>query len=371
MRRIKFCHIIDASTANPLLYNSIKHSDRKRFEYKVVSLAPHGVLHSQMAELGVDSLDLGYSKRAQAPTAFWRLFQYLKKERIEIVQTHLFDASLIGLSAARLARIPVRIFTGHHSAETPLHGKRMVTWVDGLSPRFLANRTIAPSAQMKEIFIRDVGVYEEKVAVIPHGFDLEGWRSRASEGNVRNQLGLGNQLMFLAAGRLSWTKDYRTMIEGFEASLGERDDAILAIAGGGDDTLLRSLPAAKRLGDRLVFLGPRNDIASVMNACDVFVHTSLAESFGMVYIEAFALGKPLICTPTGIARDIVRDGKNGYLVRIGDAASVSEAVTKILSDRDRAVEMGAFGCTAADEFAIETTQAFCDAKYVEWLGKHE
>ena len=61
MSKIKFCHVIDGSNSNPLLYNSIKYSDRKRFDYTVISLEPEDGLQEQMRELEVKSFSLKFS----------------------------------------------------------------------------------------------------------------------------------------------------------------------------------------------------------------------------------------------------------------------------------------------------------------------
>jgi glycosyltransferase involved in cell wall biosynthesis len=367
--KLQICHIIDTASANPLLFDSIRFSDRNRIDHTVISLAPAGELQIQMKELGVRSFSLDYTSRRRALSVFRRLYSILRGEKIDIVQTHLFDASLLGLSAALMARTPVRVFTGHHSHETPLHHRYLLTALDGANGRFLANHVIAPSRQMKEIFVQDLRVPEKKVSVIHHGLDLKSWRAAGSETKLREELEVGEKMIFLAAGRLFWVKDLVTLIEGFAAAVSDRDDAVLVIAGGGDDTQLRTLIASKELAGKVFLLGPRKDIASVMNACDVFVHTSIAESFGMVYIEAFALGKPIICTPTGIAPDIVRDGENGYLIPAGDHVSLAEAMTKMLDDRDRTRAMGVNGRQTAENFAVQKTQAVCDEFYLKWFGE--
>ncbi len=143
MTPIRFCHVIDNSTPNPLLYNSLKYSDRGRIEYSIISLGPEAGLREQMAEIGVPTRSLNYTSRRQAVAAFGQLYSAFRRDKVQIVQTHLFDASLIGLAAARAARVPITIFTGHHSHETPLHKRRLLTLVDGSSGRFLAKHTIA------------------------------------------------------------------------------------------------------------------------------------------------------------------------------------------------------------------------------------
>lgn len=369
MQRIRFCHVIDGSSLNPLLYNSIKFSDRKKFEYTVISLEPKNGLQEQMGELGVRSFSLGYTSRKQALLALWRLMRFFRRERTQIVQTHLFDASLIGLAAARLARVPVTIFTGHHSHETPLHKRKLLTFVDGLSGRLLAKHTIAPSEQMKDIFVDDLKVPAAKIKVIHHGFDLESWRNEAKDGgNVRAEFGIENKIIFGAVGRLFWVKRFDFLIHAFSNIADEREDVLLLIVGGGDDQeKLQNLIDAKGLNGRVILTGRRTDIAAVINSFDVFVHVALAESFGMVYIEALALGKPVISTPIGIAPDIVTGGETGFLSDTTDPDSVADVMRKMLDKKDEWSKMGKKCIQIAEQFDVKKTQEECDRQYSRWL----
>ncbi len=369
MPRKNFCHIIDASTANPLLFNSIKFSDRTIFEYTVITLAPVGALQMEMAELGVECFSLNHVSRKQSFSSFLKVLSFFRRSGTQIVQTHLMDASIIGLAAARVAGVPVRIFSGHHSAETALSGRALLKFVDGFSPRFLSNHVIAPSEQMKDLFIRKFGVRSAKISVIPHGFDLGAIRNEAERSsNIREQLAIKGKTILLSAGRLNWIKDFETMIGGFEIAAAGVTDLVLLIAGHGDRAAIEKLIETKRLAEKVFMLGPRTDLASIMKECDVFVHTSLAESFGMVYIEAFALSKPVICTPTGVAAEIVKDGVNGYFFEAGNAASFAAAIGKILEMRNKWPDMGKLGRMAAENFDVRKTQAICDKHSLQWLG---
>ncbi len=368
MTPIRFCHVIDNSTPNPLLYNSLKYSDRGRIEYSIISLGPEAGLREQMAEIGVPTRSLNYTSRRQAVTAFGQLYSAFRRDKVQIVQTHLFDASLIGLAAARAARVPVTIFTGHHSHETPLHKRRLLTLVDGSSGRLLAKHTIAPSQQMKEIFVRDLGIPENKVAVVHHGFDLGDWRQKALQNqDVRKELGIEGKIVFGAVGRLFWVKNFENLIRAFSKVAPERPELVLLIVGGGDKTSLQTLIDALGVHDKVILTGPRSDIAAVMNCFDVFVHSSLAESFGMVFIEAFALGKPIVTTSVGVAPEIIVDDENGYLVNDSDADSLHSGIQNMLAARDRWTEMGRHGRTLSERFEVRDTQKRCDDLYLEWL----
>ncbi len=371
MGKIRFCHVIDASTSNPLLYNSIKYSDRDQFEYTVIGLGPAGALQNEMEELGIRSFSLNYTSRKQSLSAWRRLYRFFRKEKISIVQTHLFNASLIGLSAAKMAGVPVRIFSGHHSHEVPLHKKKWLTWVDGRSGRWFGNHTIAPSGNMKEIFIKEQKIPARKVEVIPHGFDLEQWRSAAAgNSSVRKEFNIENKIVFGAVGRLFWVKDYPTMIEAFATFAADRDDIVLLIAGAGDDKMkLHQLILEKGCINKIFLAGKRTDISAVMNSFDIFLHTALAESFGMVFIEAMALGKPVISTAVGVAKDVIQNGRNGWLVKTGNVPELVLALRAMMEKKNEWPSMGLVNSGIADNYSVKKTQATCDGFYLKWLNE--
>ena len=87
----------------------------------------------------------------------------------------------------------------------------------------------------------------------------------------------------------------------------------LVIAGKGPDE--EALGAqAESLGVRVRFLGLREDIPDLMNACDGFVMSSVVEGLPMVLIEAAMAGLPAVTTNAGGTRDVVRDGETGFVV---------------------------------------------------------
>lgn len=367
---VSFCHVIDNCTSNPLLYNSIKYSDRQRFDYQIISLRDDAGLREQMAEINIPVRSLGYVSRRDALKAFFRLYSIFRNERIKIVQTHLFESSLIGLAASRFARVPVTIFTGHHSSETPLYNRKLLTFVDGASGRFLAKHTIAPSKQMKEIFVRDLGVPASKVSVQYHGFDLTDILTRGTTDiDFRRQFRLTGKILFGAVGRLYRLKNFENLIRGFAEFAKDRDNIALAIVGAGDQTRLQSLINSLDLQESVFLTGPRTDIAAVMNSFDVLVHPSLAESFGMVFIEAFALAKPILSTSVGIAPEIIVEGENGCLMADGSVRSIVDGFARIWAVKHNWPQMGERGFAASQNFDVRKTQRECDNLYLEWLIK--
>lgn len=94
------------------------------------------------------------------------------------------------------------------------------------------------------------------------------------------------------------------------------------------------------LGDRVQFLGFRNDVAQILSAADVVVLPSLAEGFPLAVLEAMACGKPVVATPVGGVPEAIVEGVTGMLVAPGRADLLAQGVATLLQDPDAARRMG-------------------------------
>jgi glycosyltransferase involved in cell wall biosynthesis len=226
---------------------------------------------------------------------------------------------------------------------------------------------------MKQIFVRDEGVPAEKITVIPYGFDLKRWNaSAAARDRVREELGLTGKVVFGALGRMYWVKNYPALFKAFAPFAAKAQDTMLLVVGDGPDReKLRQLVRELSLEDRIIFAGHRADIVDVITAIDVLVHAALAESFGQVVVEAFALCKPVVSTDVGVSREVVKDGINGFLVPTDNPESLRQALEKMLNARGRWEEMGRDGQQRIQRFSAEKIAPAYEAKYIEWLKERE
>src|SRR5205085_351513 len=129
-RPIRILHFISNSHPSSYFPLIARHTDRERFVMYVASLGCAGGLQRDLREFGISTFAMGADQRTDYPTATLRLARWLRRHRIDVIHTHLFEASLVGLIAAKLARTELAIFTGHHSHEVPLHNRRALFEVD-------------------------------------------------------------------------------------------------------------------------------------------------------------------------------------------------------------------------------------------------
>jgi glycosyltransferase involved in cell wall biosynthesis len=342
-RRIRVLHVITDAGPHPYFDLIGKHADRERFDVRIATLGPVGALHRAAERMGLPALALGARGRRSYPVALARLVRHLRRERIDILQAHLLDGAVIGLLAARLARIPVAIMTAHHCHEIPLHHRPALTFIDRLCAGPLCDAIIAPSAQMSDTLMRVHRAGADKVTVVHHGFELDRLDpARVDGGRVRAELGLEGRLVIGSIGRLYWIKNQEALVRAFASVAPTAPDAVLLLVGGGDPVPIRRLARALGLDSgRVVVLAPRDDVPELLAAIDLFVHPALAESFAMVIVEAMAMARPVLSTPVGIVPEIVEHGNTGLLARDGSVRALAQAISHALATRGRWPDIGA------------------------------
>ena len=234
--RLKVLHFISDAGRSPFFCVIAEHANRTDFEINVATLSPAGDLQKDMEARGLRTFALDCLSRKNYMTAVLRLASLMRREQFDVVQTHLFDANLVGLAAARLARVPLTIFTAHHSHEVPLLRKSTILWADQLASRLLSHNVIAHSVQMKETLVREERVPPEKIAVIPLGFDLNRWHvSMMGRERIRAELGLGTKIVFGTVGRMYWMKNFPALFKAFASLAQKTPDVVLLVIGEGED----------------------------------------------------------------------------------------------------------------------------------------
>lgn len=367
---VRVAHFITANTRGPYFRAMADHCDRSRFDLDFISLDRRGPLHEEMESCGYRTWALGCPERSQWPAAVGRMASLLKNRRTQILQTHLFEASLVGLTAAKLAGVPVRVFMGHHSHESPLLPNRRFVAADRFCARRLANRVIALCDQMRQLFCGFYAVPDEKVFTLPLPFDRARWGPAAgARERIRAEFGLDGRAVFGAVGRFYWIKDYPVLFRAFADVARRHADAVLLVVGAGpDEAIVRRIPTELGIEKQVVFAGYRNDIVDVMAAFDVFSHASRAESFCQVAVEALALGRPVVSTAVGIIPEIVRQGENGWLAPPGDWAALGGCMEAAFGARERWPAMVERAVSAVSGFEAASVVRRQESLHLDWLG---
>jgi glycosyltransferase involved in cell wall biosynthesis len=289
-----------------------------------------------------------YSSKKDLISAIVSVFKIIKNRRYDIVHTHLFEASLIGLLAAKLAKIKTRIHTRHHAT---LHHDRfpMAVYYDRYI-NYLSTDIVAPSENIYNILINREKCDKAKVRIIHHGFDLDLFEKRNEQAIERLKQKYNPATKKPVIGVISryteW-KGIQFIIPAFKQLLVTYPNALLILANARGDysgeikSLLSDLP-----DDSFREIEFEEDVASLYHLFDVFVHVPIdlySEAFGQIYVEALAAGVPSIFSMSGIAKEFIVNQQNALVVEYKNSHEIHAALVDILKNssvRDGLVKKG-------------------------------
>lgn len=335
MKKIKVLHLtLDSKIAGTerLLLELAEKSDRNFFDLHFCTLAPSGRLQEEIGQKGLKSYALNFKGLWNILPVYARLLRLLKKEKFDIIHTHLFLSSFLGLTAARLTGNSFCVTTRHYSDYMYRFGNFLKIKMDRLCLG-LSDRVIAVSDAVAKLMKEKDRISGAKITVIHNGIDLgKIMQDQSASNRVREQFGISDSLVVGAVGSLQHRKGHSFLIEAMPLVIKQHPRAKLVIAGEGP--LLENLKKqAKKIGvDRqVIFCGYCNDIYPVISAFDVFVQPSVEEGFGIAVLEALAMGKPVIASCVGGIPEIIRGNICGRLVPPADANRLAEAIIDVLN----------------------------------------
>ncbi|QYO77769.1 glycosyltransferase [Devosia salina] len=160
---------------------------------------------------------------------------------------------------------------------------------------------------------------------------------------------------FVALGRLAWQKGFDVLVRAFVPLAAEFPNAAVTIYGEGNErAALDNLARQLGIAERVHFRGRTDDPVSALSAFENFVFPSRYEGFGLALAEAMSLGLAVVAADcdSGPA-DMIIDGQNGLLVPVDDVERLSEAMRRLIVDRDLAERLGREACGISDRFSDE------------------
>ena len=364
----RVCHVVATTEGAIWVYEQLRDlRDRFGYDVSVILNGPSGTLVDRFKDAGIPVLTgdfdfLGVSDLFALPRKIISLARTLRRERFDVVQTHLFHSMVIGRIGAWLADVPVRLsmVAGpfHLEAYTP-------RWIDG-STQWM-DTALIPSCEWTRKLYQSLGVADERLALIYYGPDENKFDPvNHTAADLRHEFGweddgplIGMIAYFYAElGVNRWTppavqgrsvKCQSDVIRAMPEILEEFPKARLVLVGSGWEeggrqylSKMQSLVRDLNLDDRATFAGYRADVPEVLKALDVTVQASLSENLGGT-IEGLLMETPMVATRVGGLIDSVVDGETGILVAADDPASLAKEILTVLRDPDRARQLAKRG----------------------------
>lgn len=197
------------------------------------------------------------------------------------------------------------------------------------SSDWLADSVTAVSQSVADAHLAAGMVDEKKLSVVPNGVDVEDFRPDEWTGaTVRQELGLNDEFLWLAAGRLEPVKDYPTLLLAF-ANLPDHARLLIAGAGSQQSELCR-LSAGLGLERRVRFLGFQQDIKPWMRVADGFVLSSRWEGLPVGLMEAGAFALPSVATDVPGSREVIVRERTGRLTPSFSPVALARTMTAMV-----------------------------------------
>ena len=272
----------------------------------------------------------------------------LKSGEIDVVHAHNGRTMLSSALAVTVARKGTAVATQHFLEPDHATKKGPKAAMFALAHHWVSarlSRYIAISEAVRESMLHRNEAPANKITVVPNGMHPIDRAKLAPSSDLRQLLGVpDDEVMILCAARLEREKDVTSLITAMQSAVRTMPRVRCLIAGQGSlQSALQAQIDTLGLAGNVALLGFRKDILSLINACDLFILPSLAEPFGLVLLEAMALGKPVIATDAGGPREIVVNGSSGILTPPSDPSSLASAIVTICSESGELQRMGKNG----------------------------
>ena len=274
---------------------------------------------------------------------FPRLISLFRREKPEVVHTHLSVIKYVGL-AAKLAGVKKCVHTVHNVAYEEAEGI-----LQKISNRFYFHAgwsvPVALSPEVQKTIVEFYNLPEEKVPVIYNGIDLSRCIPKESYG--------AENLTLTHIGRFNPQKNHRGLLEAFQKILQQVPGCRLQLLGEGElreemERYARELDVA----ENVEFAGSQSNVYPYLNRADIFLLPSLYEGMPMTIIEAMGTGLPVVASAVGGVPDMLRQGESGLLVST-DPQEVCDACVTLAKDEALRRKLGETARRESVRFSAE------------------
>jgi glycosyltransferase involved in cell wall biosynthesis len=341
---------------------NVRTMDRARHEPLVAVLHLDGDHLADLEQAGIRPVVFDVGRSLLRPGTAWqilRLVRFVREERVAVIHAQDIYTNVLGTVAARLAGVPVivtRVDLGHHLSG---YRRRLLALASQLADRVLVN-----ALTIRDLTIRD-GVEADRIAVVRNGVDLEELDARASRSPDPPVPEPG---AFVCVANMHHpVKGQGDLLQAMREVLRTHPAARLVLVGDGDRRPLLEREARRlEISDRVHFLGHRRDGPAILARALAGVSASHAEGLSNAILESMAMRLPMVATAVGGTPEIVRDGRNGFLVPPGAPAALARRMVDLVESEALRRRMGEAGRRIVEhEFGLAQMRLSYDALYHE------
>lgn len=337
-------HLIDTTGPGGAETVFIQLADRLRGRgYRsIVVIRGPGWVHDELCRRQLDPLVMD-AKGSFAFGYLFRLIRLAKREKVDLIQSHLLGSNVYAAMLGLIIRKPV-VATYHGMVD--VNPRERFRRLKQQVMRWGIRCYVAVSQSLADAIHKQGLLEAAKTHVVYNGVDPEAF-SRRSEHDLRQQLGLNEEVkLWGCLGNVRPAKAYDVLVNAMALIQDENPRLHVVVAGHQRASLmaqLREQVDALGVGDRLHFIGFIDDSAAFLRQLDYFVLPSRSEGFSIATIEAMMAGLPIVATRCGGPEEILTHEKTGWLVNPDDPRALAEAMLRLSSNDTLARDLASAG----------------------------
>ncbi|MCF0053973.1 glycosyltransferase family 4 protein [Dyadobacter sp. LJ53] len=285
--------------------------------------------------------------------ALFSTIRLIRKLKPHIVHTHSPKAGIIGMLAAYICNVPLKMHTvaGLPLMEITGPKRKLLNFVETLT--YWCSDWVLPNSHELKQFILDNNLSPDKSKVkvlgngSSNGIDLKYFSANpqllAESSDFRKQNNVGEHDIVLAfMGRLANYKGVNELVKAFQILEKRHQNLKLVLIGAPEDLnpLEETTESEIANNKSIIAVGHQNDVRKFLVASDIFVFPSYREGFPQALLQASAMGIPCIATNINGCNEMIEDGKTGILIEPKSVNAIVEACEKLIKDRQASEKMG-------------------------------
>lgn len=299
----KVLHIMagaDAGGISTVVLNYYRHLNREKIHFDIALTTDVVGKNAQLlTEMGAEIFRIPL--KSQDMKGYVSSIKHiLESGGYQAIHVHENETSYVALKAAKEVGIKKRIAHSHTTAPSRSFKSEIKRLIGCELNFYYATNVVGCGIMAGERVFGKRHMRSAKASILPNAIEVDQFKFRSDiRANVRDELGLSDRLILGMVGRLSAQKNYAFALQVMSDYCKKNPDAILVIAGNGEDELkIQNMINELDLSENVRLLGRRNDISRLYMAFDIFLLPSLYEGFPVAAIEAVTAGLQVLLSDT-------------------------------------------------------------------------
>jgi glycosyltransferase involved in cell wall biosynthesis len=329
-----------------LLKGQLKFMSNNGFDVVGVSSKGQPLMDVNQQE-GVDVFIVEMSRKItplKDLVALWKLYRFFKRFKPLIVHTHTPKAGTIGMIAAKIAGVQIRLHTvaGLPLLEVNGFKRRILDIVEKLTYA-CATKVYPNSLGLRRIIEKCGFCSSEKLKVIANGssngINTEYFNPKlfSNDTDLKEKLGIkSNNFVFIFVGRLVGDKGINELVKAFDIFQINHQNCNLLLVGDYEthlDPLKQETLKIIETNENIISVGFQSEVRPFFAISDCLVFPSYREGFPNVVMQAGAMGLPCIVTNINGCNEIIHDGLNGYLIPVKNVRAIIDKMCETFLDK--------------------------------------